>query len=193
VQQGSVVKKGEIDLEDEDGRDTGEVQLKGVGVDPPETGQAVLRVRVDPPETGAVMETTDRAEVIHTREVEAGCEAMHKLAMDDWNEVLWPTPPGSIADRARPSSPTTVMDCHEFLAVTKECSIRMIGINHLGEVIVRALVAGGILSDSGANSCMADTEEHLVRCHDIAPVAVGLALKSGDIPVMHECTDMGYM
>ena len=86
-----------------------------------------------------------------------------------------------------------MMDFQEFSAGTKECSIKMIGIDLLGEVIVRTLVAGGVLSDSGANACMADTEEHLVRCHDIAPVAVGFALKSRDTPVMHKCTRMGYM
>ena len=50
-----------MDVEDEDGRDTGEMQLKRVGVDPPETGQEVLKVKVDPPETGAVAEAAGGA------------------------------------------------------------------------------------------------------------------------------------
>ena len=72
-----------MDSEDEDKQGTEEVQLKRVGVDPPETEQAVIRVVVDPPETGAVMKIVKCTEVIHTREVEAGCEVTHKLAMDN--------------------------------------------------------------------------------------------------------------
>ena len=68
----------------------------------------------------------------------------------------------------------------------------MIGIDQGGEEIVRFLVADGVLSDSGLNSCMADSEEYLIRCHNTAPVTVGLALKSGGTPIMHECTHMGY-
>ena len=52
----------------------------------------------------------------------------------------------------RPSAPTTVIDfdgCSMGVAAeTKECSIRMIGSDHMGEVIVRFLVAEGVLSDS---------------------------------------------
>ena len=85
-----------MDLKDEDGRDTGEVQLKRVGVDPPETRQAVLRVGVDPTETGAVTEAADGARETLTKEIEEGCEAIHKLAIDEWNEGLWTVPPVSI-------------------------------------------------------------------------------------------------
>ena len=60
-------------------------------------------------------------------------------------------------------------------------------------MIVKALTTNGVLSDTGANSCMADSEAHLTGCHDIAPVSVGLALKSGETTVMHVCTRMGYM
>jgi hypothetical protein len=40
---------------------------------------------------------------------------------------------------------------------------------------------------------MADSEAHLVNCHNIPPVTVGLALTSDDAPVMHVCNIMGYM
>jgi hypothetical protein len=40
---------------------------------------------------------------------------------------------------------------------------------------------------------MADLETHIVKCHDITPVLVGLALRSDEAPVMHECTRMGYL
>ena len=69
----------------------------------------------------------------------------------------------------------------------------MIGIDQMEEVSVRSLVAEGVLSDSRANLCMANMEAHLVnlvRCNDITPVAVGLALKSGDTPVMYGCMEM---
>ena len=52
-------RKEGMDLEDEDEQE--EVQLKRVGVDPPETGQEVLKVKVDPPETGAVAEAAGGA------------------------------------------------------------------------------------------------------------------------------------
>jgi len=197
-----------------DAQDAKEVQLRRVGVDPPETRRKVFRIGMDPPEMGGVKGTADgdmrlvkkgvvtvgdrdktesRKERPGTGEIDATSDEMSMMAIDDWNEGRWPAPPGSIMDMARPSSPTTVMGLQECEEMTPECSIKMIGIELFGEVIVKMLVAGGVLSDSGANVCMADTEEHLVRCHDIAPVAVGLALKSGDTPVMHECTRMGYM
>jgi hypothetical protein len=53
--------------------------------------------------------------------------------------------------------------------------------------------AAGVMADSGGNACMANSEAHLVDCHDIPPVTVGLALASDDAPVMHVCSRMGYM
>ena len=58
---------------------------------------------------------------------------------------------------------------------------------------MRAMTANGVLSNTVANLCMADSEENLVQCHDIVPVSVGLALKSGETPMMHVCSWMGYM
>ena len=36
---------------------------------------------------------------------------------------------------------------------------------------------GGVMANTGTNSCLADLEHHLVRCTEILPVTVGLALK----------------
>ena len=36
--------------------------------------------------------------------------------------------------------------------------------------------ADGIMADTGANSCMVDSEMHLVNCRDIKPVRIGLPL-----------------
>jgi hypothetical protein len=68
----------------------------------------------------------------------------------------------------------------------------MVGVRNGGKVVVKAMTANGVLSNTDANSCM-DSELHLVQCHGIEPVAVGLALKLGETPMMHVCSRMGYM
>ena len=40
---------------------------------------------------------------------------------------------------------------------------------------------------------MIPTEDTLVGCHDISPVTLGLALKSDEAPVHHQCTWMGFL
>ena len=52
---------------------------------------------------------------------------------------------------------------------------------------------GGAMSDTGANSCLTDNESNLVRCTDIPPVIVGLALKASDAgkPTPFTCHRMG--
>jgi hypothetical protein len=119
--------------------------------------------------------------------------AHHDDATQRWRRDLettaadgeWPAPGGSVADIRHPMSPTAVLDFQwEHVTQTGACVVRMVGINNGGTVVVKAMASNGVLSDTGANSCMADSEEHLVQCHDIAPVAVGLALKCGEEPMM---------
>ena len=192
-----------------DTHDANASQLRRVGIDPPETGLKVVVIGIDPPgkvgekgdadvdmrlvkkgvvTVGCGVKTAGGVDRQETEAPDATYEERSEMALGDRNEGRWPAPPGSIMDMERPSSPTTVMEFQECEEVEPRCLTKMIGIELFGAVIVRTLVAGGVLSDSGANACMADTEEHLVRCHDITPVAVGLALKSGDTPVMHKCT-----
>ena len=119
---------------------------------------------------------------------------LRKLKMEKLEAGEGPTPGGSVADIKRPKSPTGVTEFQEKdMTQAAECIVRIVGIGNWKEVIVRAMNVNGVLSDTGANSCMADTEDNLVQCHDIAPVSVGLALKSGETPIMHVCSCMGYM
>ena len=53
--------------------------------------------------------------------------------------------------------------------------------------------AAGVMADSSAIVCMANSEMNLVDCHDIRQMTVGLALASDDAPIMHVCNRMGYM
>ena len=115
-----------------------------------------------------------------------------KMAAPEIGE--WPAPGGSATDIQRPQSPTGVSELQEEdVTRATECIVRMAGIGNWEEVIVRAMTANGVLSDTGANSCMADSEDNLIQCHNIAQVSVGLALKSGETTVMHVCSRMGYM
>ena len=50
-----------------------------------------------------------------------------------------------------------------------------------------------VMADTGANSCMADSELHLVNCRDIKPVRIGLALKSSGPATNYTCSRMGYL
>ena len=47
--------------------------------------------------------------------------------------------------------------------------------------------------DTGANSCMKDSELHLVNCRDVKPVRIGLALKSSGPVTHYTCSHMGYL
>lgn len=73
------------------------------------------------------------------------------------------------------------------------CTVQVVGIDQETVVIVYRLTATGVMTDSGANACMADLETHLVDCHRIRPVTVGLTLAAQTDPTMHICDRMGYM
>ena len=84
------------------------------------------------------------------------------------NEILlddsWPAPKGLVADIRRPQLLTGVTEVAQLDDNWRDhvpCLIRMVEIDQGGEVDVRALSVGGVLSDTGANSCMADLETHL--------------------------------
>ena len=49
------------------------------------------------------------------------------------------------------------------------------------------------MEDTGVNSCMTDSEIHLVNCQDIKPVRIGLALKSSGPATHYTCNRMGYL
>ena len=55
------------------------------------------------------------------------------------------------------------------------------------------MMATGVMADTGANVCMADSEVLLEDCYDIRPVTVGLAITLQKDPTMHTCDRMGYM
>ena len=79
-----------------------------------------------------------------------------------------------------------------------KCTIRTIGLTGDGEMIPKfppldQSPADSIMADTGANSCMADSEMHLVNCQDIKPVRIGLALKSSGLATHYTCTQMGYL
>ena len=67
----------------------------------------------------------------------------------------------------------------------------MVGIAQGAEIVVRAMTKDGVLSDSGANSCVTDSKQHLIQCHDVHPVSVGLTSKSGNTPLTHESIHIG--
>ena len=52
---------------------------------------------------------------------------------------------------------------------------------------------GGVMSDGGDNTCITDSEQHLVGCHNTNPMISGLALKSEDAPTRYQCRPMGNL
>ena len=46
-------------------------------------------------------------------------------------------------------------------------TVRAVGSAQDVAVVVKRMGAQEVLSDSGANSCMADSETHLVKCHNM--------------------------
>ena len=71
------------------------------------------------------------------------------------------------------------------------CTVRSL----TGKETLRRMSGGGVMSDTGANSCLTNSEDNLVRCMDISPVTVGLAMTPGstDAPTPFTCRRMGYM
>ena len=55
--------------------------------------------------------------------------------------------------------------------------VRAVGIEQDRTVIVSRLRRRGVMADSGANACMADSEDNLVDCHDMYLVEAGLAIQ----------------
>ena len=107
--------------------------------------------------------------------------------------------PGSVVDLQRPHLPTSLVkhsrsnnNCEEKGRV-QACTICMVGIVQDATVIVYHMTATGVMADTGANACMADSEVLLEGCHDTRPVTVGLAIASQKDQTMHTCDRMGYM
>ena len=80
-----------------------------------------------------------------------------------------------------------VEDINGELEIVTQCNISTLGVS--GETI-RIFQGGdrGVMADSGANSCMADTETHLIGCHDIKPITLGLALKLDEEIQQFKCS-----
>ena len=78
------------------------------------------------------------------------------------------------------------------------CDIRTIGLSIQDDIFPKLFrlnqsPTDDVMADTGANSCMADSEIHLVNCRDIKPVRIGLALKSSGPATNYTCTRMGYL
>ena len=86
-----------------------------------------------------------------------------------------------------------VEDAAPDLSIANSFCIRTIGIVQDPEVRILKMDMNGIMSDSGANTCMAGSEENLIGCHDIPPVTLGLALHSDQEPTRYQCTRMGFL
>ena len=85
-------------------------------------------------------------------------------------------------DIERPHFPTGVMEIKRLDDTNKihaTCLIRMVGVGHIVEVVVKVMATDGVLWDTGANSCMANLELHFIQLHDIVPGAVSVVLNSG--------------
>ena len=132
-------------------------------------------------ESRGVMDPPGKVEPVRIQELwvsghhdDATHRWLHALKMEKTEMGTWPAPGGSVAGIHRPHSPTGVTELQDDQMIEgSECIIRMVGIGNGGEVVVRAMTVNGFLSDTGANLCMADSEENLVQCHDITPVSVG--------------------
>ena len=130
-------------------------------------------------------------------------------------------PPGSLFDDARPISPTDVTDfpfltmatpqyhqCHDNQAdddsacddldrntvVSIKCTVRTIGISQDSARLCQLTnAATAIMSDTGANVCMAPDASKLIRVRDITPVQVDLALTPEQPQQPALCNQMGYL
>ena len=76
--------------------------------------------------------------------------------------------------------------------MVRACKARAVGIPD-GRATVCRIKTAGIMADSGANACMANSEDVLVGCHNVQPVSVGLAIEDGKEETVHYCTRMGYL
>ena len=77
-------------------------------------------------------------------------------------------------------------DAATDLSIANSCCIRTIGIVQDPEVRILKMDTNGIISDSGANTCMAGSEENLIGCHNILPVTLGLALHLDQEPTKYQ-------
>jgi hypothetical protein len=158
-----------------------------------------MRSRVDPPETGGnVLQDAEKGGTPPGGTATVQMRNITRISTPA-KETRWPAPPGLIMDIQRAASPRSVVEILQTDKSVREhkntgaCKIRAVNIAQDAAIVVRRVEENGVLSDSGANSCMAHNEHHLVRCHDITPVSVGLALSSDEEPIMYECRRMGYM
>ena len=71
--------------------------------------------------------------------------------------------------------------------------MRVVGIAQDRSVVTCKVQRKGLLADNGANAYMPDSEENLVDCHDIPPVAIRLAIGGEEETSIHKCTHMGYL
>ena len=85
-----------------------------------------------------------------------------------------------------------VEDVNSNMEVEFDDAIRTLGM--AGEKLyVMKLNQGGIMADSGANSCMVASDKYLIGCHDIKPITLGLALKVDETEQKFKCSRMGYL
>ena len=78
------------------------------------------------------------------------------------------------------------------LELIAECTIGTLDVS--GDTIrMYKLDKKEVMANSGANSCMADTEAYLIGCHDITPITLGLALKLDESAQQLKCSRMGYL
>ena len=108
----------------------------------------------------------------------------------------WFAPPDSMLDSGRCTSAnvrvTWVDVCPGDAHMVRACKARAVGIPD-GRATVCRIKTAGIMADSGANACMANSEDVLVECHNVQPVSVGLTIEDGKEEIVHYCTRMGYL
>ena len=116
---------------------------------------------------------------------------------DDRSRDTWPAPPESVANLPRPQSPTSVVE-HNWVdhndgekEKVQACTMRAVGIDQGMTVILCRMTVTGVMADSGANTCMADSEVYLLGFHNICTVTVGSAIAAHTDPTMHTCNRMG--
>jgi hypothetical protein len=156
------------------------------------TGRRNTGVEKDKPMATRVSTETDKARIANNppdRTMEAvdpldttrgDLEACNQMASKRWAASLhetggheeWLAQPGSVADVHRPLSPTGVDDIthsetHEEWFNTNICITRTVGIEHEKTIIVCRMIQKGVMADRGANAYMANSEAHLVGCHNI--------------------------
>ena len=79
-----------------------------------------------------------------------------------------------------------------------KCSVWTIDISGINDVFPKLFrldhdTTASVMADTGANSCIADSERHQFDCRNIKPVRIGLSLKSSGPATHYTCSRMGYL